>query len=71
MKRAAIIVLALLALVAIGGYALLQIYPKPQIASAAGKPAPDFTLQTSEDKPFTLTQQRGKTVVMLFYRGYW
>jgi len=71
MRRAALIVVGLIAVVLLGGYVLLQSYPKPQIVSAAGKASPDFTLQNAESQPFTLSQQRGKNVVLLFYRGYW
>ncbi len=35
-----------------------------------GKPAPDFTLQTSEGKDFTLSSLRGKYVVLEFW-GSW
>jgi len=34
---------------------------------AVGTPAPDFTLHTDEDKPFTLSSLRGKLVVLFFY----
>jgi cytochrome oxidase Cu insertion factor (SCO1/SenC/PrrC family) len=38
----------------------------------AGQPAPDFTLEDMEDKSLTLSDFRGKkTVVLVFYRGYW
>ena len=37
-----------------------------------GQAAPDFTLQDSDGKAFTLSDFRGKkTVVLVFYRGYW
>lgn len=64
---------AVLLLVALGALSCVgqQPYPKPQIASAAGKLAPDFTLEDSQGKPFTLSQQRGHDVVLYFYRGYW
>jgi cytochrome oxidase Cu insertion factor (SCO1/SenC/PrrC family) len=68
MQRAALL-FTLLVGFALGAAA--QSYPKPQIASASGKPAPDFTLQDSEGKPFTLSQQRGRNVILYFYRGYW
>lgn len=35
----------------------------PKVGSAA----PDFTLQTDEDQPLTLSDLRGKTVVLFFY----
>ena len=33
----------------------------------AGLPAPDFTLPDHEGKPFTLSQARGKPLVLFFY----
>ena len=37
-----------------------------------GDEAPDFTLEKEADKPVTLSEYRGKkTVVLVFYRGYW
>ena len=33
----------------------------------AGKPAPDFSLETDEGKPFKLSDLRGKNVVLYFY----
>lgn len=35
---------------------------------AAGDPAPDFTLDGTHG-PFTLSAQRGRRVVLLFYPG--
>lgn len=48
-----------------------QVLPKPQITSAAGKLAPDFTLNDQQGKPFHLASLRGKRVLLIFYRGYW
>lgn len=48
-----------------------QVLPKPEIASAVGKPAPDFTLQDQQGKPFHLASIRGKNVLLIFYRGHW
>jgi len=45
--------------------------PKPQITFSAGTSAPDFTLQDQEGKAFHLSDQRGHSVVLTFYRGYW
>jgi cytochrome oxidase Cu insertion factor (SCO1/SenC/PrrC family) len=45
--------------------------PKPAIASAAGKPAPDFVLPDQSGKDFSLASQRGHKVLLMFYRGYW
>ncbi len=37
-----------------------------------GQPAPDFTLEDVSGQPITLSDFRGKkTVVLVFYRGYW
>jgi len=45
--------------------------PKPQIASASGKPAPDFTLKDQDGQDFTLSSLRSRPVLLIFYRGYW
>jgi cytochrome oxidase Cu insertion factor (SCO1/SenC/PrrC family) len=45
--------------------------PKPQVASAVGKPAPDFTLKDQNGQDFTLSSLRGGPVLLIFYRGYW
>ena len=45
--------------------------PKPQIASATGQTAPDFTLTDQSGQPFHLADQRGHRVLLIFYRGYW
>ena len=37
-----------------------------------GQPAPDFSLEDVDGKVMTLADFRGKkTVVLVFYRGYW
>ena len=37
-----------------------------------GQPAPDFTLEDLDGKSITLSDFRGKkTVVLVFYRGFW
>ncbi len=46
-------------------------YPSPQIPSAEGKAAPDFTLKDQNGNDFTLAKQREKWVLLYFYRGYW
>lgn len=46
-------------------------YPKAQTPSAAGQIAPDFTLKDQEGKDFRLSEQRGHSVLLYFYRGYW
>ena len=45
--------------------------PKPQIAFRPGLAAPDFTLQDQDGHTFHLADQRGRSVVLIFYRGYW
>ncbi len=37
----------------------------------AGTPAPDFTLPTGDGRALTLSQFRGRNVVLVFYRGHW
>ena len=46
-------------------------YPKPQIHSAIGQPAPEFVLKDQDGKDFKLSDQRGHWVLLFFYRGYW
>lgn len=37
-----------------------------------GQPAPDFTLEDTDGKAITLSDFRGKkSVILVFYRGYW
>jgi len=37
-----------------------------------GQPAPDFSLEGTDGKPIVLSEYRGKkSVVLVFYRGYW
>jgi cytochrome oxidase Cu insertion factor (SCO1/SenC/PrrC family) len=48
-----------------------MIVPKPQSLFASLQPAPDFTLNDQDGKPFTLSSLRGSRVVLVFYRGYW
>jgi cytochrome oxidase Cu insertion factor (SCO1/SenC/PrrC family) len=45
--------------------------PAPQSTYADLQPAPDFTLNDQDGKPFTLSSLRGSPVVLVFYRGYW
>lgn len=48
-----------------------QVLPKPQIESAQGQPAPDFVLKDQHGKRFRLSAQRGKRVLLMFFRGHW
>ena len=36
-----------------------------------GKPAPDFSLPSTENRPMTLAEFRGKDVVLVFYCYDW
>ena len=36
-----------------------------------GQPAPDFTAATADGATGSLSQYRGKNVVLVFYRGQW
>ena len=73
MTRRLRIIVVVLALVLLGaGFILYKMrVPKPQIASAAGQLAPDFTLTDQSGQPFHLADQRGHRVLLIFYRGYW
>ncbi len=74
MKRARTIAISVIFIVVLllAGFLVFGMrLPKPAIASAVGKPAPDFTLKDQDGKDFTLSSQRGHPVLLLFYRGYW
>lgn len=38
---------------------------------AVGTTAPDFFLATYAGRPMSLSQHRGKNVILVFYRGHW
>lgn len=38
---------------------------------AVGDTAPDFTLLDRHDEPVTLSDLRGRRIVLVFYRGFW
>lgn len=38
---------------------------------AVGQMAPDFTLEDQDGRKLALSAERGKPVVLVFYRGYW
>lgn len=38
---------------------------------AVGDTAPDFTLLDRHGEPVTLSDLRGRRVVLVFYRGFW
>jgi cytochrome oxidase Cu insertion factor (SCO1/SenC/PrrC family) len=67
------ILITVLALALLGaGFILYKMRePKPQIASAVGQVAPDFTLKDQSGQPFHLADQLGHPVLLIFYRGYW
>lgn len=82
MKRFNFIALLLLALFAapLAASAQTKLGPKDGAELPAadlnrvkpGGAAPDFTLEDQDGKPVTLSDYRGKkTVVLVFYRGYW
>jgi len=72
MSRKALLV-AVLALTGLGCSIRAQDVPlpKPQIASAEGKTAPDFTLRDHKGNLVHLAGLRGERVLLIFYRGYW
>lgn len=61
----------LILMLLLGSALAQQRLPAPQIASAAGKPAPDFTLRNQRGVPVHLASLRGHPVLLVFYRGYW
>ena len=69
-RRIGLIALFLL-LLAAGLVAWKMILPKPQSSFVNLQPAPDFTLNDQDGKPFTFSRLRGSRVVLVFYRGYW
>jgi cytochrome oxidase Cu insertion factor (SCO1/SenC/PrrC family) len=71
-RRRKILLTALsLLLLAAALVAWVMILPKPQSSFTSLQPAPDFTLNDQDGKPFTLSSLRGSRVVLVFYRGYW
>ena len=72
-RKFAIPLLVVLLLAAVGTIVVAQKMklPKPQIASAEGAAAPDFTLSDQSGQPYKLSDQKGHRVLVIFYRGYW
>jgi cytochrome oxidase Cu insertion factor (SCO1/SenC/PrrC family) len=67
-----IVLIGLCLLLLVGGLVAWKMrLPKPQSSFADLQPAPDFTLNDQDGKPFTLSSLRGSPVVLVFYRGYW
>ena len=70
MKTLAIsLAIALLATAIAAGQA--HPHPKPQVDSAVGGIAPDFTLKDQDGNDFKLSSLHGHWVLLFFYRGYW
>jgi cytochrome oxidase Cu insertion factor (SCO1/SenC/PrrC family) len=69
--RVPLIVAAVLVLAAAIFLAAQMRLPKPQSSFSEGQPAPEFTLNDQEGHPFRLSDQRGNSVLLIFYRGYW
>ncbi|HEY1809406.1 MAG TPA: peroxiredoxin [Acidobacteriaceae bacterium] len=68
MSRISAILVALAALVAVGGFTLQRVFaadnaPMPEV----GQTAPTFTLPNQEGQPIHLNSYRGKWVVLYFY----
>lgn len=70
-RRKVLLTAGFLLLLFAGLVAWKMILPKPQSSFADGQPAPDFTLNDQDGKPFTLSSLHGSRVVLVFYRGYW
>jgi hypothetical protein len=64
---------SLLLAAAFHGYVFWYSYQLPdhERALEVGSPAPEFTLLDQERRPLTLSELRGRYVVLVFYRGYW
>jgi cytochrome oxidase Cu insertion factor (SCO1/SenC/PrrC family) len=69
--RIPLIVAAVLVIAAVVYVGAKMRVPKPQSAFVEGQPAPDFTLNDQDGRPFHLADQRGTPIVLIFYRGYW
>jgi cytochrome oxidase Cu insertion factor (SCO1/SenC/PrrC family) len=74
------IIASALAALIIASSAFAQLGPKDGVGLIAteldrvkvGQPAPDFSLEDADGKATTLSDLRGKkSVVLVFYRGYW
>jgi hypothetical protein len=49
----------------------LSALPSVAPAVAVGSAAPDFTAPDTEGSPFTLSAQRGRRILLKFFRGHW
>jgi peroxiredoxin len=45
--------------------------PHPSASAAVGQPAPDFTLASAPDRNLSLSEFRGRPVVLVFYPADW
>jgi len=70
LKIACLVVLGVVIILGLLFWRAIQV-PPPQIVSAEGKPAPDFTLKDQDNHDLTLSSLRGAPVLLIFYRGYW
>jgi cytochrome oxidase Cu insertion factor (SCO1/SenC/PrrC family) len=78
MPRSRIVALAFAVFISTAAWAQLGPKDGPDLAPTdlnrikVGQPAPDFSLEDVSGKTVTLSEFRGKkTVVLVFYRGYW
>jgi cytochrome oxidase Cu insertion factor (SCO1/SenC/PrrC family) len=78
--RARHIIASAFVVLIIAASAFAQLGPKDGVGLIAteldrikvGQPAPDFSLEDTDGKAITLSDFRGKkSVVLVFYRGYW
>ncbi len=71
MRKKSIVLILLVALAAVAAGAWDYPLAKPQIASNAGKPAPEFELKDQDGKLVKLSSLRGSKVLLVFYRAHW
>ena len=78
--KASLTLAALVLAGTVSAAALAQLGPKDPVTQPptdidrvkVGQPAPDFTLEDSNGKAISLSDFRAKkSVVLVFYRGYW
>lgn len=64
------LIVAVLAATVLSG-AIASERASPSTPVTVGKTAPDFSLHDQDGNVVTLSKQRGKKVVLVFYRGFW